>query len=91
MHLSSNSCAETDGWGNAASTGMFSKLPEWVKEVAVGILALAFVSWAGMQSWGGETPSERRWQRRQAIMKWIGIPAACVSAGCQLAVVLSVN
>jgi hypothetical protein len=44
-----------------------------------------------MQSYGGETPREKRWQLRQGIMKWIGIPAAFISAFCQLAAVLLAN
>ena len=40
-----------------------------------------------MQSWKGETPQEKRWRLRQAIMKWIGIPAATISVVCQLAVI----
>ena len=40
-----------------------------------------------MQSYKGETPQEKRWRLRQAIMKWIGIPAATISVACQLAVI----
>lgn len=40
-----------------------------------------------MQSWKGKTPQEKRWRLRQAIMKWIGIPAATISVACQLAII----
>jgi hypothetical protein len=36
------------------------------------------------RSWEGRTPKELAWKRRQAILKWLGIPAAIVAFGCQL-------
>lgn len=43
------------------------------------------------QTWDGETAAERRWELRQKIMKWIGIPAAFICAGSQLTSVLLAN
>ena len=40
-----------------------------------------------LQSWGGQTSDEQRWRRRQAIMKWIGMPAATISALSQSAAI----
>ncbi|HEX03675.1 MAG TPA: hypothetical protein ENH10_00765 [Bacteroidetes bacterium] len=40
-----------------------------------------------MQSWKGQTEVEQAWQSRQLIMKWIGLPAAVISAGCQIAAI----
>jgi hypothetical protein len=36
------------------------------------------------QSWSGTTPKELSWKRRQAILKWVGIPAAIIAVGSQL-------
>jgi hypothetical protein len=37
------------------------------------------------RSWSGETPKELSSKQRQAILKWIGIPAAIIAFGSQLA------
>lgn len=40
------------------------------------------------QSWSGETPAELRWQRKQTIMKWVGIPSAIGAAVAQIGATL---
>jgi cytochrome b subunit of formate dehydrogenase len=43
------------------------------------------------QTFGGKSDAEREWARRQKIMKWVGIPCALISCGCEIIDILISN
>jgi hypothetical protein len=65
-----------------------------VLSVATGAAAALLLYWGSLgipwklRSWSGETPIEKRYERTQRIMAWVGIPCVIVAAGCQLAAIL---
>ena len=38
-----------------------------------------------MQTWKAQSAAEHAWQHRQLVLKWVGLPAAVISAACQIA------
>ena len=55
----------------------------------VTVLALYYASigvpWK-KQTWDGASDAELQHVQRQVILKWIGLPSAFISVGCQIAV-----
>jgi hypothetical protein len=41
-----------------------------------------------LRSYGGETPVEKKYDRTQRIMAWIGLPCVVIAGVCQAAVIL---
>jgi hypothetical protein len=41
-----------------------------------------------LRSWSGETNVEKRYERTQRIMAWVGNPCVFIAAGCQIAIIL---
>jgi hypothetical protein len=74
---------------NGQSEGVSSTQAVQLAAVITGLIAALTLFYGSvgvpheMQSWKGQTGVEKRWRTRQAIMKWIGIPAAVISAICQ--------
>ena len=56
---------------------------------ASGLTSILTLFWASIDvpfheaSWTGETRREKRHRRNQRVLKWIGIPCACLAVGCQ--------
>lgn len=40
-----------------------------------------------MQTVDGVSDAEKTWKKRQFFLKWVGLPAAVISAGCQVAAI----
>lgn len=74
--------------------------PMWTKSLLVvsallSLLATLLLYWGSMsypaekQSWKGGTGPELAFKRRQAVFKWVGVPAAIVAAMLQIIVILA--
>jgi hypothetical protein len=62
--------------------------------VVAGAAAALLLYWASLsvpwklRSWTGETPVEKRYERIQHIMAWVGIPCVLIAAVCQAVVAI---
>ncbi|MGH7090488.1 MAG: hypothetical protein ACREFQ_16450, partial [Stellaceae bacterium] len=63
--------------------------------IATGAAAALLLYWGSLgvpwklRSWTGETTIEKRYERTQRMMAWVGIPCVFVAAACQAAVVIA--